>query len=253
MNRHAWVLLLMVGCTAGSQGPTAQERRAAIRTAHQEAGHHSGAGFQSTRWGMSREEALISYPQAQATPRGDLVFSTVLAEQPAQVFLLFAKGELGAVFVRFTESKDITEDHTEMVDLLTSKYGKPWRRGDTRRVQKYRESIDLAGLLIKSAASLVSQPPATPEAPPEVKETSSTEQPTPADDAPESGDRTTRDGKVVIAGWHAPATEVTLFGYATQRENLLTLHYESAIHADRLREELAEHMTTQRRQRARDL
>ncbi|AKF87320.1 hypothetical protein MFUL124B02_41305 [Myxococcus fulvus 124B02] len=143
------VLLLAGGCGSRHHGPTVHERRAAIRADH--AGKYGGEGFQATNWGMSRAQVRALYPEALATAREDLVVSTTLAERPARVFFLFAGDKLGSVFVRFATPEVLRDEHQQMVEVLNAKYGRPRKRGSSRRVLKYRESIDLAWLLTKTS------------------------------------------------------------------------------------------------------
>ncbi|GEN10888.1 hypothetical protein MFU01_59250 [Myxococcus fulvus] len=151
MKRYGWmvVLLLAGGCGSRHHGPTVHERRAAIRADHER--KYGGEGFQSTHWGMSRAQVRALYPEALVTAREDLVVSTTLAERPARVFFLFAGDKLGSVFVRFATPEVLRDEHQQMVDVLNAKYGRPRKRGSSRRVLKYRESIDLAWLLTKTS------------------------------------------------------------------------------------------------------
>ncbi|MCK8502095.1 hypothetical protein [Myxococcus fulvus] len=151
MKRYGWmvVLLLAGGCGSRHHGPTVHERRAAIRAEHER--KYGGEGFQSTHWGMSRAEVRVLYPEALVTAREDLVVSTTLAERPARVFFLFAGDKLGSVFVRFATPEVLRDEHQQMVEVLNAKYGRPRKRGSSRRVLKYRESIDLAWLLTKTS------------------------------------------------------------------------------------------------------
>lgn len=144
------VLFVLVGCGSQHHGAKVHERRAAIRASHAEK-YGSGDGFQSTSWGMTRDQVRAMYPGTEETSRGDLVLTTKLAEHPAQVFFLFAGGRLGSVFVRFATPANVRVDHQEVVALLTAKYGRASKRGTSRRVHKYRESLDLAWLLNQSA------------------------------------------------------------------------------------------------------
>lgn len=163
MLRYGWLLLfLLVGCGSRHHGPTVHERRAAIRAVHAQK-YGSSDGFQSTSWGMTRDQVRAMYPDTQETSRGDLVLTTALAEHPAQVFFLFADGRLGSVFVRFATPTDVRNDHQEVVELLTSKYGRAAKRGTSRRVQRYRESLDLAWLLSQSAPPVPTNFPAAME------------------------------------------------------------------------------------------
>ncbi|WP_408888738.1 hypothetical protein ACJ2CR_29895 [Myxococcus faecalis] len=159
MKRYGWmvVLLLAGGCGSRHHGPTVHERRAAIRADH--AGKYGGEGFQATQWGMSRAQVRALYPEALVTAREDLVVSTTLGERPARVFFLFAGDKLGSVFVRFATPEVLRDEHQQMVEVLNAKYGRPRKRGSSRRVLKYRESIDLAWLLTKTS------PPAAEWAP----------------------------------------------------------------------------------------
>ncbi|TQF15718.1 hypothetical protein FJV41_12045 [Myxococcus llanfairpwllgwyngyllgogerychwyrndrobwllllantysiliogogogochensis] len=156
------LLFVLVGCGSRHHGPTVHERRAAIRAVHAQK-YGSSDGFQSTSWGMTRDQVRAMYPGTQETSRGDLVLTTALAEHPAQVFFLFADGRLGSVFVRFATPSDVRNDHQEVVELLTSKYGRAAKRGSSRRVQRYRESLDLAWLLSQSAPPVPSNFPAATE------------------------------------------------------------------------------------------
>ncbi|WP_426734862.1 hypothetical protein [Myxococcus faecalis] len=167
MKRYGWmvVLLLAGGCGSRHHGPTVHERRAAIRAEHER--KYGGEGFQSTHWGMSRAEVRALYPEALVTAREDLVVSTTLAERPARVFFLFAGDKLGSVFVRFATPEVLRDEHQQMVEVLNAKYGRPRKRGSSRRVLKYRESIDLAWLLTKTSppAAVWEPAPGTNEAP----------------------------------------------------------------------------------------
>ncbi|MFY1826815.1 hypothetical protein ACN47A_12925 [Myxococcus fulvus] len=151
MKRYGWmvVLLLAGGCGSRHHGPTVHERRAAIRADHER--KYGGEGFQATHWGMTRAQVRALYPEALATAREDLVVATTLGERPARVFFLFAGDKLGSVFVRFATPEVLREEHQQMVEVLTAKYGRPRKRGSSRRVLKYRESIDLAWLLTKTS------------------------------------------------------------------------------------------------------
>jgi|GEM_PF-5162480 len=156
------VLFVLVGCGSRHHGPKVHERRAAIRAAHAEK-YGSGDGFQSTSWGMTRDQVRAMYPDTRETERGDLVLATALAEHPAQVFFLFSGGRLGSVFVRFATPTNVRVDHQEVVELLTAKYGRAAKRGTSRRVHKYRESLDLAWVLTQSAPPTPANFPASTE------------------------------------------------------------------------------------------
>ncbi|MFY2556782.1 hypothetical protein ACN469_04075 [Corallococcus terminator] len=156
------LLFVLVGCGSRHHGPTVHERRAAIRASHAEK-YGSSDGFQSTTWGMTRDQIRAMYPDTQETARGDLVLTTALAEHPARVFFLFADGRLGSVFVRFATPTNVREAHQEVVELLTAKYGRAAKRGTSRRVQRYRESLDLAWLLSQSAPPAPTNFPAAVE------------------------------------------------------------------------------------------
>ncbi|MCP3168926.1 hypothetical protein [Myxococcus qinghaiensis] len=156
------VLFVLVGCGSRHHGPKVHERRAAIRAVHAEK-YGSGDGFQSTSWGMTRDQVRAMYPGTEETSHGDLVLTTKLAEHPARVFFLFADGRLGSVFVRFATPTNVRVDHQEVVELLTAKYGRASKRGSSRRVHKYRESLDLAWLLTQSAPLASTNFPAASE------------------------------------------------------------------------------------------
>ncbi|MCP3062809.1 brain acid soluble protein 1 [Myxococcus sp. K38C18041901] len=179
MKRYGWmvVLLLAGGCGSRHHGPTVHERRAAIRADHER--KYGGEGFQATHWGMTRAEVRALYPEAAVTAREDLVVSTTLGERPARVFFLFAGDKLGSVFVRFATPEVLRDEHQQMVEVLTAKYGRPRKRGSSRRVLKYRESIDLAWLLTKTSPPTSTWEPARRDPVPAVNETPAEEMSSP--------------------------------------------------------------------------
>ncbi|WP_223757371.1 hypothetical protein [Myxococcus sp. RHSTA-1-4] len=239
---------------------------------------------------MTRNEVLALYPEAQETQRGDLVVSTTLGEQPARVFLIFANGRLGSVFVRFEDVKDLRGDYELTVEMLTDKYDRPAKRGTSRRVQKYRESFDLAWLLARTSTPVPRASPAAAEPRPQVAQAQPGEaerQPplveaqgdgaspddmdseVPAASSPgaapmasdgrtqsepgaESEGRISRYRSVMIANWNTPEAAIRLAGYFSYREKLLTIHYESHVYAQAIRDELAQLMEEYRREHARD-
>ncbi|WP_338873241.1 hypothetical protein [Myxococcus stipitatus] len=144
MNRYGWLVLFLVGCGSQHHGARVHERGMAASR-----GERSDDGFQATRWGMGREEVRGLYPSVRETPRGDLVVETEISEHPVRVFFLFAEGRLGSVFVRFATPEDLQKEHRSMVGLLSNKYGRPAKDGISRSVNRYRDSIDLAGVFAR--------------------------------------------------------------------------------------------------------
>ena len=302
MKRYGWMLFLLAGCGSHHHGPTVHERRAAIRASHERT-YRSIDGFQSTRWGMTRNEVLALYPEAQETQRGDLVVSTTLGEQPARVFLIFTNGRLGSVFVRFEDVKDLRGDYELTVEMLTDKYDRPTKRGTSRRVQKYRESFDLAWLLARTSTPVPRASPAAAEPRPQVAEAPpstvdarpqadaaqsqvtgeapqvaqaqpgeaerqpplveaqgdgaspddmDSEVPAASSPGAESEGRISRYRSVMISNWNTPEAAIRLAGYFSYRDKLLTIHYESHVYAQAIRDELAQLMEEYRREHARD-
>src|SRR5690242_15833394 len=102
--------LVLAACATERQGPSALERRDYVRAANRalnEGTYRSRDGFQSTRWGMTRDEVASLYPAVESLPRGALALSMTVAERPARVIFLFTKGRLSVVRVRFTQFKDV--------------------------------------------------------------------------------------------------------------------------------------------------
>ncbi|QSQ12296.1 hypothetical protein [Myxococcus landrumensis] len=272
MNRYGWMVLFLVGCGSQHHGARVHERGMGPSR-----DYRSGEGFQATRWGMGREEIRGLYPSVRETPRGDLVVETEIDERPVRVFFLFADGQLGSVFVRFATPEDLQKDHRSMVKLLASKYGRPAQDGISRRVNRYRDSIDLAGVLTKevplevAGTSSGSMPEVAGGAltavvrPEDSEEMARTLEAWPGDAVPVQETPQTTEGAppvvsalespgqveegepevlfsphgyVKVATWKEREMAIQLLGYSAPRGALLTLHYESHTYSRAIRNAL---------------
>ncbi|MCY1043784.1 hypothetical protein OV208_20865 [Corallococcus sp. bb12-1] len=154
------MLGLSVGCATRREGPTAQQRREALRDwERQGSRYRSPEGFQEARWGMTLEEVQALFPEAGLLNGNALRWKTLLAKMPAIVTLGFVENRFAAVDVFSPEVRNSREAHLLLRRLLSRKYGTPGRDRDTvheaqRRVGSYRSAADAVYFLGKVTSSL---------------------------------------------------------------------------------------------------
>ncbi|ATB45719.1 hypothetical protein [Corallococcus macrosporus] len=141
--------LATTACGTSAKHQALIERRDAIRMADAEReqgareAYRSATGFQDTRWGMTRSETLAALP-ARARLIGaweDVHVTDVVAGRPADVYYVFAEGQLAAVTLSFRAPGAVRGDFDSVAELLTRKYGKPESMEDSARDAESRLAL----------------------------------------------------------------------------------------------------------------
>ncbi|MCE9666242.1 hypothetical protein LY474_00325 [Myxococcus stipitatus] len=252
MNRH-WLLLLfvLVGCV-GCKRVNLHERRARLQDLHA-SNYRSTTGFQSTRWGMTRDEVRALYPAARDSAEGDILVFTEVADRPAGVVFHFTDDHLGSVIVRFTSPVDILEEHKALVKVLSSKYERrpddqeEEYKGDAQRANRRAMSTDIAWTYAWLAE------PSTASSEQHAKTTTDTVPKLPADAASRTDAFVNQLHFLRFALWELRETDVKLVGGQGRQSKLLTLYLESIEYAHIIRADLQATLKQQRLSQARGL
>ncbi|MFL5358159.1 hypothetical protein [Archangium sp.] len=247
--------LVLVACATEQQGSSALARRDAIYAANRalnEGTYRSRDGFQSTRWGMTRDEVASLYPAAESLPRGDLALSMNVAEHPARVVFLFTKGRLGVVHIRFTQFEDIRIEHKALAELLTTKYGIPSEDVDTaqeaaERVGQHRLAADLVWSSAKINEALSGAPADTYK---QSRIDASAER---AEAEAQQQAISAQSDFILQKKWETSETGINLFGRRIPDEDMLFIDYESIMLAPRLHQELEMERLEHKKEQAKDL
>lgn len=154
--------LATTACGTSAKHQALIERRDAIRLADVEREQvaleqYRGAnGFQDTRWGMTTPETLAALPAHARIVNewGDVLVTDVVAGRRADVYYVFAQGQLTEVTLRFHAPGAVRGNFDSVEELLSMKYGKPGTREDSARDAEGRLALaQMANNLSEASAN----------------------------------------------------------------------------------------------------
>ncbi|QDE66679.1 hypothetical protein [Myxococcus xanthus] len=154
--------LATTACGTSAKHQALLERRDAIRLADVEREqvareqYRSSSGFQDTRWGMTKDEAMSALPfHARVINEwGDVHVADVVAGRRADAYYVFAQGQLAEVTLHFHAPGAVRDNFNSVAELLTMKYGKPASLEDSARDAEGRLALaQMANNLSEASAN----------------------------------------------------------------------------------------------------
>jgi len=207
--------LFTVGCTAGRARDLRAHYRAEdvrLAQARLDPNYRSADGFQTTHWGMRRDEVKALFTTATEWNTG-LLADGVWAEHPARFFFEFSGDRLSGVRAALLDVTNEASQFVALQSLLTDTYGAPasqWTGKDLELSQLKRQEAQLKGVAVfnlLSAGQGLLLGPGTATQLAAVEDTRQRLENTPQ---PQATLWLHQDTRVVLAGRSAPAAQLVV-------------------------------------------